>query len=112
MSITVLSHRWLLDTFIPDEPAGKDVKSNLLWFASARQSEESCFGFMIRIGLICTTTLVNSFSRGKGADAYMNPSGTTPTPRRSRRWRVAGLLAFTAGFAGLVLWLGNLTFIS
>jgi hypothetical protein len=32
--------------------------------------------------------------------------------RRSRRWRVAVLLAFTAGFTGLVLWLGNVTFVS
>src|SRR5438552_3842216 len=42
----------------------------------------------------------------------MSDSGIISSVRRRRRWRVAVLLALTAGFTGLVLWLSNVTLIN
>src|SRR5678815_171718 len=39
----------------------------------------------------------------------MKCSETIASPRRGRRWIVVASLAFTAGVAGLVLWIGNVT---
>src|SRR5260221_13503568 len=76
----------------------------------ARCSKEMSSGFSIRIGLICRTTLRDSLVAARAQTAYMNRIGTIPSPTRKRRWRVAVLLAFTAGFTGLVLWLGQVAF--